>query len=373
MMTGDAAALRKLRMPELEARLGLERLSANLREYLSTLDSALDTLSHGKEGLLARVPQWCLGHREIRLGISRDGRGVVVKLEPRPELEADQIRFEELESQDHLARLMLPWKPAFQVADLGRTPFVLFGPMMVTSMDDPFAAPRLDSPGVIAWGKLVEAEGTFGVEDGRKAAIDFWNNALAGFPQSGSFVAQAAAVFARLESSIRLKAFKERRIHRLLRDHASLLLPSFKRLFFEHELYCRGEVRKADFILQRDFGQPALLIELESPVHRVFRADGHLTSEATHAKGQIAEWIWFIEQEPPKDAQGEMGFLLGKKDRLVVIGRGLEHRDALLRESAATDTGLWTYDLLLQQAKERWNTIVAEQCRQLGRQPSTPF
>jgi hypothetical protein len=68
---------------------------------------------------------------------------------------------------------------------------------------------------------------------------------------------------------------------------------------------------------------------------------------------------------PGQNASGDFKFLLGEKDRLVVIGRkkdnpnevaGIKHRD----------TVLWTYDLLLEQARKQWTSIINQQRGLLG-------
>ena len=359
-------------MPELEARLVMRDLESRLREYFSALDNALDVLSHGKEGLLTKVPAWCLAHREVSLGTNRDGRGVVVKIAPKETLEEDVYRFEELETLSQLRVLIRPWKADFEPSRLSHIDFALFGPMYMGYVNDSLAPPPLDQQDVIGYGNRTTAEGMFDIESGKKDAIELWNGALTGVSSNGSFISEAKAVFGRFATSIRLKAFRERRIHRLLRDHAGLLLPTHKRLFFEHELWLGQAMRKADFILERETGFPALLVELESPVHQVFRRDGNLTHEATHAKEQIAEWTSFIDRDVQRNAQGEMLFLAGPKQRLVVIGRGLEHRDLLLKQRW-TDTSFWTYDLLLDEVRDRWNDTLAEQCRQVGRSLLRPF
>ena len=361
-------------VPELEARLALRGLEAKLREYFSAVDDTLEVLSHGKEGRLSKLPGWCLAHREVHLAVNRDGRGVVVKIVPSERLQEDTFTFQELETSRQLKELMRPWTPDFEPPQLSRVGFGLFGPTLMTSADDPLAEPRLDDRTTVGWGMLAAAEDSFSADAGKKDAIELWNSAVAGVSVSGngSFIAEVTAVFGRFAAAIRLKAFRERRIHRILRDHAGLLLPSHKRLFFEHELRLGDQLRKADFILEREAGFPPLLMELESPVHRLFRNDGDLTREANHAKEQIAEWVSFIDQDAQCNVQGEMGFLLGPKQRLVVMGRGLEHRELLLRQRW-TDTAFWTYDLLLQEARSRWNETLAEQCRRVSRPELRPF
>ena len=61
-----------------------------------------------------------------------------------------------------------------------------------------------------------------------------------------------------------------------------------------------------------------------------------------------------------------MGFLQGpNKTRLVVMGRGLEFYGEM-SNSRYTDTIMWTYDMLLKEAKENWIKHIAEQRKVLG-------
>ena len=47
------------------------------------------------------------------------------------------------------------------------------------------------------------------------------------------------------------------------------------------------------------------------------------------------------------------------------MNRGFEHLEAMVN-SKYTDTIMWTYDLFLKEAKDRWNGIIIEQCKLLG-------
>lgn len=115
-----------------------------------------------------------------------------------------------------------------------------------------------------------------------------------------------------------------------------------------------------------------MLIELESPVSQIFRRNGDLTAQANHAKGQIAEWVSFIDQDARTNASEEFSFLAGPKQRLVVMGRGLEERDKL-EKTRFSDTIFWTYELLLAHARERWNDQIETQHNLVGLAPQRPF
>ncbi len=127
----------------------------------------------------------------------------------------------------------------------------------------------------------------------------------------------------------------------------------------------------ADFILERDAALPALLIELETPAARIFTKRGEPTKETNHAKGQIADWVRFIEGDP-RNTTGDLAFLRGPKDRLVVISTGLDQLGQML-DSRHTDTTLWTYDILLREAKARWDGVLRQQRAMLGLPDIGPF
>ena len=159
-------------------------------------------------------------------------------------------------------------------------------------------------------------------------------------------------------------AFDERRIHRFINSHKTYLLPSFQECYYEHELVLKEEKRVADFILRIGTGFPALLIELENPSHPVFKKNNDLTYQTNHAISQINEWISFIDRDQ-RNVSGDFEFLAGPKSRLVIIGRGLE-KIHLMKESVYSRVAVWTYDLLILEAVNRWNQVISEQCKYIG-------
>jgi hypothetical protein len=251
------------------------------------------------------------------------------------------------------------------LAGLAKTGLVMFSNILVVEKYNPIAAPALDDGGIVAWGRTRELIESFTIQKAREEAVNFWNAALSGSPEPGNFVHKTRGVFQKFQSMVKRKAFLERRIHRYLAEHARLLLPPHKKCYFEHKVTLGTESRSIDFLLEREPGMPAILVELESPVHRVFRKNREPTAETNHAKNQIAEWFSFIDRDAVTNASGEFSFMAGPKHRLVVIGRGLEDREQLLG-SRFTDTTLWTYDLLLEQARERWNAELANQYKIVG-------
>jgi hypothetical protein len=371
---------------------------AVLRSYYETLDASLDQLAHMQEARLHSLPGFAVATRDIEIGITTDGSGVLIKVTPREDLSLDKVSHRQLRTSEDVADLVSPFELTFDPPgaasisgfvdgappskrasnvmtpdQLGGWPFSMVGEVTLFS-SNPLTPPLLAPSPYFGFGRADEARRVFSTRAAKEKAIELWNEALSGTSpkRSRSFVQSTRSVFSKFSAILKRKSFLERRIHRYINEHKGLLLPPFVRCFFEHRLRFNDEERKADFILERQPGFPALLIELESPSHRVLRKDGHLTAASAHAVGQVADWVRIIDSDAKHNASGELSFLAGPKDRLIVIGRGVEHREALLN-SRFSGTTLWTYDLLWEQARTRWNNILSDQCRLLGLPEAAPF
>ena len=202
------------------------------------------------------------------------------------------------------------------------------------------------------------------IDTAKQKAIELWNSAVEGV-KGQSFIQETMKVFEKFQTIAKRKAFLERRIHRFMNEYSGLLLPSHKKCLSEQALYLGDEKRKSDFILEREQGLPPMLIELESPVHEILTKRGDLTAPANHARQRISEWVSFIEGDPLRNASGENSFLTGPKERLVIIGRGLEHRQRLIQTKFDGIT-FWTYSILIEEARNRWNNHIASQYKLLG-------
>ena len=250
---------------------------------------------------------------------------------------------------------------------------MLMGDMLVTGAENPLSMPALNNKFLIGFGRR---KGFFEVFDDNKAkqeAIDLWNKCIIpNADQQTSYVVEVSRILDRIQAIIKRKAFLERRVHRFINEHNRILLPNYNNCFYEHVLIRNGEKRKADFILEREHGLPPLLIELESPVHKVFTKKGDLTAPVNHARQQITEWVSFIDTEPQSNAQGEFGFLSGPKERLIIIGRGLENRAKLI-DTKFDGTVVWTYDVFIEEARKRLNDNYANQCELLNMPVNKPF
>lgn len=347
-------------------------LVETVKEYLSVLDSSLEKLSNKYEGKISNLPSWMLAPRNVSIGTTLDGQGVVLKVEQNPELDNDIFHHQIITSEDEMNEIISPWKTDFQPGKLSSKPFMMVGDLTVVDEKNPLAVPVKEDKNLVGYGNIEQASNTFSVSSAKSDALNFWNHALNNQQSSGSYIHETRVILLKFQLIIKRKNFLERKIHRYINEHRNILLPSFSRCYYEHILYLGEDQRKADFILEREDGLPPILIELENPTHKVFRKDGEPTYQTNHAKNQIAEWIQFIDQDSQRNASGEFSFLTGPKQRLVVLGRGLEHREKLIN-TKFSDTTIWTYELFLAQAKNRLNEEFASQCRLIGIDEVRPF
>lgn len=342
----------------------MTNIESHIRQYFSVLDQSLETLSHHHEGKISRLPSWVLTTRNIDIGITTDFKGMVFKADPDKSLDQDQVNLHTIKNIEDINKLISPLSYGLPFPNEMQG-IVGFSDIRIENQN-PLKPPGVNFPFLVGAGLVEKFLQQFSnVDDVKAEAIDIWNSTEAGTGRSQSFVHEARNVFEKFEAIIKRKSFLERRIHRYINDHAPLLLPSHTRCLFEHRLFYGGEERKADFILEREQGLPAILIELESPVHKVFTRRHDFTKEVNHAKAQISEWVSFIAKDSVRNASGETSFLTGPKEQIVIIGRGLDERERLI-DSQFGGVTVWTYDLFLEEAKTRLNDHLASQYRLLG-------
>ena len=350
-------------------------LEDTLTQYFRILDESLDKISHQREGNLKALPSWVQVNRKIDIGLTADQEGIVIKISPDPALEVDQFAVHQIDNVNDISRIIAPmaFKGKLPNLEPNEDSFILFGDISVVEVDNPLALPALDNQCLMGWGRRKGFFNVFDIQKAKLEAIDLWNKSnTIQETKVGNYIHEIKRILSKLQAMIKRKAFLERRIHRYINTHSKILLPSYKRLLFDHKLYRGGEERKADFILEREQGLPAILIELESPVHQVFTRSLEPTAQANHARFQISEWVSFIENDAARNASNENHFLTGPKERLVIIGRGLEHRDRLI-ETKFDGVLFWTYDLLIEEAKRRLNDEYASQCQIVGLDVKRPF
>lgn len=347
------------------------KIASQIVDYYSTLDKALERISNLKERRLAKLPPWQLTNRNIKVGITPDNKGIVIKVTPDPTLEQDVIVVGEISNNDDLNAMTAPLIISTPVAKISKNQAFMIGNMTLIP-DNPLIPPPDVDKSLFAYGNITSVLLQFTKEKATEEALTYFNRDDFQNEKSGSYIEEVRNIYFRCHSMIKRKAFLERRIHRYINEYSKVLLPSHKKCYFEKDVFFGGDKRTADFILERETGLPPILVELESPVHRVFRKNLEFTSEVNHAKSQIAEWVKFIENNPLINASNDFSFLSGPKERLIIIGRGLENKKKLI-DSKYTDTTIWTYDLLLEQAKERMNSEIIAQCKLLGIEILKPF
>ena len=342
-------------------------------EYFQILDDSLDVLSQHNEGKLQNLPSWVLQKRRIEIGVTPDREGVVLKIDPDDRLEDDEFLMTEIVTAEDASKIIDPM--SFQ----GRLPnnepennFILIGGLSVVEANNQLAAPVLDNKFMLGWGRTDGFFNSFNHEKAKEEAITLWNNALNDSNERKNYVQSINGILDKFRAIIKRKAFLERRIHRYINDHRSIFLPSHKQCLYEHKLYLGNEMRKADFILEREQGLPAIFIELESPVHKVLTKNNDLTAQSNHARQQISEWIKFVEQNPQQNATGAYSFMTGPKERMVVIGRGLEDKERLI-DTKFDGVTFWTYSMMLDEAIDRLNNALASQYKMLGLEEKRPF
>lgn len=340
-------------------------------DYLSAISNGINKLSLHQEGELYKLPSWVLGKKNIKIGWSENRRIIVVKIAPDPDLSADSVTIIPISNLSDFGQVTEPHKIS-NIENIPRHYQDEFLDAVLTSADDSFIPPIVLNDSLIFVGGDIGFLSYFNEYRAKQNAIGMWSSCEQldnSLPKS--YVLHVNNVLSTFESVIDGE-FVERRVHRFLYKHHDLLLPPHSVCHYEHDLILNDDKRTADFILQREHGVSALLVELESTKHKVFTKTYDLRAEVNHAKTQIADWIRFIDDDPTTNASDEFSFLRGPKDRLVIIGRGLDDKDRLI-ETKRQDTLIWTYDMLLENAKNSLNERYLNNCKILNLPVCRPF
>jgi len=352
----------------------LKSIKKQIAEYLSIVDSSIDLLSNRSEGALSKLPSWLQSTRKINIGYTSDFEGFVIKIEPNVKVKKDEFHFHKISSASDASKILAPmnYKGTSPNRLQPEDSFLLISELSIVEVDNPIAPPVLDSRNMFGWGRKRGLLNSFLPTKAKEQAIDLWNKSLLPEAGEGNYIHNVTSILRRFSSIVRRKSFIERRIHRYINTHRDVLLPVHKKCYYEHRLFFEEDYRDADFILEREQNLPAILIELESPVHKVFTKSGDLTAAVNHARNQISEWIKFINNNLARNASGDLDFLRGPHQRLVIIGRGLEHSE-LLKDTKYNDTIIWTYDLMISEAKAMLNKALSNQYRLLNMKEIHPF
>ena len=140
--------------------------------------------------------------------------------------------------------------------------------------------------------------------------------------------------------------------HQFLKAHPALLSPTHIAAWSKLPF---GD-RVSDFVF-REPGGEYLLVEIESPLRRLFRKDGQQRQELTHAFNQILDWRVYLESNlgDVRDRLGLSGISSNPKS-MIVIGRTatLTEGDRLkltTLQNQIPNLRILTYDDLIKHAK----------------------
>lgn len=334
-----------------------------IENYLQELDSSFDKLSHMSEGKITKLPDYVFNKRNTTILKFNNLNYFFVKVSSNKSLDTDKAFTGLVSSNEELQELSYPLTFDF---DFNNPPKDYGINVTNASMRE---VGNINSIPLIELCVLCIVRGDrffdwFSIKNAKERALNEWNNIENEFDNNYSFVYNLKKIFDKFELILDTKNFVERRLHRFINSHAQYILPEHVKCYFEYELFLNGDKRKADLILERKSGFPALLIELENSFHKVFKNNDELAFQSNHAGEQIKEWVKFIELNS-ENTKGEMQFLTGPKERLVIIGRGLDCLEAM-KDSKFGEKVIWTYDLLIKEAKDKWNKLILDQCKSIG-------
>ena len=331
--------------------------------YFHELDNSFDILSNHEEGRITDLPAYAFGYRHIAIYRLSNTNFYLIKVDVDNTLDGDKGYTGQLNSNEEVRKVTFPFVFNFDLTKIPDDYGVVIENINVKQISNPNAVPVINDS-MLAIVREDRFYDTFSIEKAKDKAINTWNNNKKGFDNNYTFIHNLKKIFDRATLIIKKDSFVERRIHRFINTHATYLLPSFKEKYFEHAILFKEEKRVADFVLKRETGFPALLIELESPNQPVFKNNHELTYQAHHAVSQISEWVSFIDLDS-RNTVNEMDFMAGPKERLVIIGRGLDNIKEM-KNSKFSGTTVWTYEMMLEEAKARWNRLITEQSISIG-------
>lgn len=342
-----------------------------LNDYYNELNENIEKLSLHEEGNLKNLSSNILTTNHFIIGLTDDMKGLILKTQPDATLSSNKLTKVHIKGLQDINNISQPMTFQGSLNDLKRG-FTYIGDVTMVEANNPLAKPLLNNKFHIGWGSVEEFTKTFTIQNAKVEAINAWN--LSKVPGNNkSYILEVTNIFDKLSSIIKRKSFLERRVHRYINEHKEIFLPQFKNCLFEKKIFLNGEYRKADFILERENGLAPLLIELESPVHNILTKSDCLTFQANHARDQIDEWIEFICKNPNDNCQNDMAFLSSVNiEKLVIIGKGLEKKDKLINKKFG-GTIFWTYDMLIEEAKQTMNNKYLSQCKLLNLEQHTPF
>lgn len=134
----------------------------------------------------------------------------------------------------------------------------------------------------------------------------------------------------------------EEQLQQLIAKFPEILVPGYKRVIPKLPL----GPHVTDFVIEDPTGQ-YLLVELENPSQPLFNKTGHASAKLTHAKGQVTDWIRYI-QDNKSTVERELSLngISAQPSALIVIGRSsfltIDHRRKLQVDEGRVE--VITYD-----------------------------
>jgi hypothetical protein len=130
---------------------------------------------------------------------------------------------------------------------------------------------------------------------------------------------------------------KEEHLQQFLTRFPEVISPGYKRAIPKQAL----GPHVTDFIIEERAGE-YLLVELESPQRRLFNRSGHEAADLTTARGQIHDWIRYIQDNKSTvERELKLNGISANPRSLVVIGRSnklsKENRRKLQASSSQTE------------------------------------
>lgn len=173
---------------------------------------------------------------------------------------------------------------------------------------------------------------------------------------------QFAALLAELRS---LLAGPEEPVHQFFKRAPSLLCPVHLRSWSKHPF---GRCF-SDFVFLAPHND-YLLVELEAPLRRLFRKNGHPCAELSHAIAQVRDWTSHL-QDHKAEVEKDLPGISATPRSLVVIGRSAEltpenRRHLSAMESEIPRLKIMTYDDLVASATASLQHIVGPLDTQIG-------
>lgn len=173
---------------------------------------------------------------------------------------------------------------------------------------------------------------------------------------------QYAALLEEFES---LLGGAEAPLQGFLEQHPELLSPTHTKMWRKLPF---GQ-RITDFV----FREPAtdyLLVELEAPTRTLFRRDGQVHENLTHAIDQVSDWVRYIEDnQATVERELKLVGISNSVRSLVVIGRSsdlTESNQRKLRTILTPKLRILTYDQLLEAARASIENVLGPIWRTTG-------